>query len=262
LVSSPSRGTAQTRPLATARLNASAELDSKGVFVYRYVIENGAASTAGVSKLAIETSQAGGRSAPPGLSAPQPGWRAVAGTEGNARWVAVTSQNFVLPKQRLAGFSLTSQMPPSLRRFTLAPYVDPDKAPVIGPADDPGELDRYNQELEQYAESQGVSGLTLGPAPLGPVSADTVLANLVNQLPQARSLRWITSDASARSFTEKLQAARGALARRQSEASANTLRALRTEVAAQSGKTLTSEAVALLDLNLQYVLRFIDPAFR
>jgi len=43
----------------------------------------------------------------------------------------------------------------------------------------------------------------------------------------------------------------------QSEAAENILRGLRTEVAAPSGKTLTSEGVALVDLNIQYALRLV-----
>jgi hypothetical protein len=84
-----------------------------------------------------------------------------------------------------------------------------------------------------------------------------LLANLASQVVQARSLRWISSDAVTRSVTEKLQAARAAISRRQFESAGNILRALRNEVAAQSGKTLTSEAVALVDLNIQYILPLI-----
>ena len=48
-----------------------------------------------------------------------------------------------------------------------------------------------------------------------------------------------------RNVTDKLQAARMAIARSQGDASGNILGALRTEVAALSGKGFTSEAVAL-----------------
>jgi len=41
------------------------------------------------------------------------------------------------------------------------------------------------------------------------------------------------------------------------DASGNILGALRTEVAALSGKGFTSEAVALVDVNVQYVLRLL-----
>jgi hypothetical protein len=84
-----------------------------------------------------------------------------------------------------------------------------------------------------------------------------MLANLASQVAQARTLRWISNDAMMRNVTDKLQAARTAIARSQGDASGNILSALRTEVAAQSGKGFTSEAVALVDANLQYVLRLL-----
>jgi hypothetical protein len=278
----PQIGRAQSSLLSAARVHASVEADAHGAFVYRYSVENGAPSTAGISKVAIDISLAAGASKPSatgltngpgffaesptagrkpvgsipvGLSAPQPGWRTTAGTDATARWVAVQDKNLVLPKQRLAGFTLTSHGPPTFRRFTLVPHVDPDRAPVMEAGCDPGEQDRFKQELEQYVESQTVEGTTLGPGAPVKQTADAMLADLTGQVGQARSLRWVSSDAAARNITDKLQAARAAISRGQVESGANTLRALRTEVEAQSGKGLTSEAVALVGLNIQYILR-------
>lgn len=279
-------GRAQSPSLSAARVHVSVEIDPHDVFVYRYTIENGAGSTAGIWKMTIDISlpagaatpsasglahgpghfaelDASGRNpkaaavVPVGLSAPQPGWSTTVGADATARWVAVNDTNLILPKQRLAGFSLASHGPPALRRFSLAPHIDPDRVPVTPPGDDPGESDRYRQEFDQYIESRSVVGMTLAPTAPMTVTPDAVLANLASQLVQARSLRWISSDATARNFTEKLQAARAAIARRQLESAANILRALRTEVATQSGKTLTSEAVALADLNIQYALPLV-----
>ena len=247
----PSAERAQSPSLSAARLHASVEIGPHDVFVYRYTVENGAGSTAGISKLIIDIS------VPADLSAPQRGWRTTIGTDGTARWTAVNDTSFVSPKQRLAGFSLVSQGPPSLRRFTLAPHIDPDRAPIMEPGDDPGELDRYKQDFDQYVESRSVMGMTLGPTAPVKVTADALLANLASQVVQARSLRWISSDAVARNVTEKLQAARAAISRGQLEVAGNILRGLRTEVAAQSGKTLTSEAAALVDLNIQYTLSLL-----
>ena len=274
---------AQSPSLSAARLHASVEIDSRGVFVYRYTVENGAGSSAGIWKMTIDLSLPAGASPPSaiglangpgyfvessvvgaslkagkaipvGLSAPHPGWRTTVGTDATARWVAVNNTSLVFQKQKLAGFSLASHGPPSLRRFTLAPYIDPDRAPVTEPGDDPGELDRYKQEFDQYVESQSVVGITLAPAAPMTATADALLANLASQVGQARSLRWIANDTIARSFTDKLQAARAAISRRQLEQAGTILRALRNEVAAQSGKTLTSEAVVLVDVNIQYAL--------
>jgi hypothetical protein len=282
----PRIGRAQSPSLSAARLRASVEIDPHGVFVYRYAVENGAGSTAGIWKMTIDISLPAGASTPSasglahgagyfpepsvagknpragaavpvGLSAPQPGWSTTVGTDATARWVAAKDTSVILPKQRLAGFSLASHGPPALRRFTLTPRIDPDRAPVMAPGDDPGELDRYKQEFDQYVESRSVVGMTLAPAAPVTVTADALLANLASQVAQARSLRWISSDAVTRSLTEKLQVARAAISRHQLESAGNILRALRTEVAAQSGKALSSEAVALVDLNIQFALPLV-----
>jgi hypothetical protein len=81
--------------------------------------------------------------------------------------------------------------------------------------------------------------------------------NLASQVTQARTLRWISNDAMTRNVTDRLQGARTAIARNQLDASGNILGALRTEVAVLSGKGFTSEAVALVDVNVQYVLRLL-----
>jgi hypothetical protein len=252
----PRSGRAQSQPLSAARLHASVEIGPDDMFVYRYTVENGAGSTAGISKMTIDISLPAGASTP--KAGPQPGWRTTIGTDGTARWVAVKDTSLVFPKQKLAGFSLESHGPPSLRRFTLAPHIDPDRAPITPPGDDPGEADRYQQEFDQYVESRSVVGMTLAPTAPVTMTADALLANLASQVVQARSLRWISSDAITRSVTEKLQSARAAISRRQFESAGNILRALRNEVATQSGKSLTSEAVALVDVNIQYALPLVS----
>lgn len=282
----PTMGRGQSRTLSAARLHVTVEIDSRNVFLYRYTVENSAASTAGVSKITIDISLPPGASAtsanglahgagyfaeslaarrnstartaiPVGLSAPQPGWTTTVGADGAARWVAVQDASFVMPKQKLEGFSLTSHGPPSLRQFALVPHIDRERAPVMEPGDDPGESDRYKQEFEQYVESQTVVGMTLAPTATVAVTPDALLANLSGQIAQARSARWISSDVVTRNLTDKLLAARTAISRRQLDSAGNILRTVRNEAAAQSGKTLASEAVALVSLNVQYVLALL-----
>src|SRR5918997_7180594 len=141
-----SLGRAQS-PSLSSRLQASVEIDPRGVFIYRYALENGAASTAAIWRMTIDISLPTGASRlsafgvahgpgyfvaelsgpgrtlttreaiAVGLSAPQPGWRTTMGTDATARWIAVNDAALISPKQRLAGFSLVSHGPPSLRRF-------------------------------------------------------------------------------------------------------------------------------------------------
>ena len=283
----PVLGRAQSRSLSAPRLQVSVEIDPRGVFIYRYTLENAGASTAAIERLSVDISLPSGASRPSavglahgpgyfvaevfaqgrtlttgeaiavGLSAPQPGWRTTVGTDATARWIAVNDNARIAPKQRLAGFSLASHGPPSIRRFTVAPYIDPKLAPVEPPQPDALEAERFEQEFDQYVESQSATGLTLAPSALKTMTPDAVLANLASQVGEARTLRWISNDATTRNVTDKLQAARTAIARGQLDASEKVLRALRTEVAAFSGKGLANEAVALVDVNVQYVLRLL-----
>ena len=119
----------------------------------------------------------------------------------------------------------------------------------------PGNQTDSSRSSTSTLESQSVEGIALRACSAGDDDRDGLLANLASQVVQARSLRWISSDTIARHLTEQLQAARAAIVRRQLDTSGNILRALHNEIAAQSGKTLTSEAVALVDLNVQYILR-------
>lgn len=279
-------GRAQSLSLSAPRVQASVTLDSRDVFVYQYTLENSAASTAAIQRLTIDISLPAGASRPSaaglahgpghfvaevpahgslttgeaiavGLSAPQPGWKTTVGTDAKARWNAVNEATVIAPRQRLGGFSLVSHGPPSLRRFALAPHINPDLAPIDPPQPDALEVERFQQEFDQYVESQSVTGLTLAPSALPSMTPDALLTHLASQVAQARTLRWIANDATARNVTDKVQAARTAIARSDAGTAGNILGALRTDVAALSGKGFTSEAVALVDLNVQYVLRLL-----
>jgi hypothetical protein len=116
-------------------------------------------------------------------------------------------------------------------------------------------VDRYNQDFARYIELQSVTGVTLAPTGVVTAAPDAALASLTNQIAQARSSGWISSDATARSIRARLETARAAFAGRQFETARNILSSLRSEVAAQSGKSLTTEAVALVVLNIQYALQ-------
>jgi hypothetical protein len=288
LPNGPRVGQAQSRSSFAPRLLASVEIDARDMFIYRYTLENGAASTAAIWRMSIDISLPAGASTPSasgvahgpgffvpelsapgrrtltkgeaiavGLSAPQPGWRTTLRTDATARWIAVNDAARIPPKQRLAGFSIASHGPPSLRRFTVAPYIDPRLAPIDPPQPDALEVERFEQEFDDYVESQSVTGVTLAPSALKAMTPDAVLANLASQVAEARTLRWISNDAMTRNVTEKLQAARTSIGQNQVDASRATLAALGKEVAGLSGKGFTSEAVALVDANVQYVLRLL-----
>ena len=255
-------GHSQSVALAGARLHASVEITPQGVFIYRYTVENGARSTAGVSSVAIDvvpppatTSSVGRESVTLALKAPSPGWTPTFGADSTARWIATKDANFVLPKQTLGGFSISGRGLPSLRRYTLGPRIDAERAAIMPPGDDPGDTQRYQQDLEQYIASQSITGTTLAPAGSAAATGDALLANVISEVGQARSLGWIANDVVARNLRTKLEEARDAFARRQVDSATRVLEKLHIDVAAQSGKSLTSEAVGLVDMSVQYVLQ-------
>ena len=286
LPTGPGLGRAQSPSLSAPRLQASVEIDPRDVFIYRYALENGAASTAAIWRMTIDISLPAGASRPSafgvahgpgyfvaelsgpgrtlttgeaiavGLSAPQPGWRT---TRARMRrpLVARSTTQLASPRSKGSPAFACEHGPPALRRYTVTPYIDPQLAPVEPPQPDALEAERFEQEFDQYVESQSVTGLTLAPSALKAMTPDALLANLASQVAQARTLRWISNDAMTRNVTDKLQAARTAIAQTQVDASGKILGALRTEIAALSGKGFTSEAVALVDVNIQYVLRLL-----
>ena len=56
LPTGPGLGRAQSPSLSAPRLQASVEIDPRGVFIYRYALENGAASTAAIWRMTIDIS--------------------------------------------------------------------------------------------------------------------------------------------------------------------------------------------------------------
>jgi hypothetical protein len=60
----PGLGRAQSPSLSAPRLQASVEIDPRDVFIYRYALENGAASTAAIWRMTIDISLPAGASRP------------------------------------------------------------------------------------------------------------------------------------------------------------------------------------------------------
>src|SRR5215468_2402134 len=64
LPTGPGFGRAQSPSLSAPRLQASVEIDSRDVFIYRYALENGAASTAAIQRMTIDISLPAGATRP------------------------------------------------------------------------------------------------------------------------------------------------------------------------------------------------------
>src|SRR4051794_34271238 len=130
LLVAPQTAQSQSSSLPAARIHASVEMNSAGQFVYRYAVENGERSAAGIGTLAIDVASAPGVPLvrdPIRLFAPQSGWRARVSADARAQWDAIKETDAVQPKNTVGGFSLVSQRPPAIRRFILTPRIDPDR---------------------------------------------------------------------------------------------------------------------------------------
>ena len=61
----------------------------------------------------------------------------------------------------------------------------------MDPGDDPGELDRYKQDFDQYVEARSVTGMTLAPTAPVKVTADALLANVAGE---SEAMRYTLND--------------------------------------------------------------------
>jgi hypothetical protein len=80
------------------------------------------------------------------------------------------------------------------------------------------------------------------------------LQTIISYKEQAIQLGWIKDRGIGISLDAKLNAAQASLSRGDNRAATNQLSALLEEVDAQAGKQLSSEAVALLKFNTQYLI--------
>ncbi len=108
-------------------------------------------------------------------------------------------------------------------------------------------------KLPRHRLSQ--KGLTIAPVapPLNFVAAD-FLKTIQSYKEQAAEQGWISGAGIVTSLDVKLNVASAALARSDKATATNVLNAFLNEVSAQTGKTLSPEAVALLTFNVQYLI--------
>lgn len=96
---------------------------------------------------------------------------------------------------------------------------------------------------------------TVGPVPTpSNPDANQFLQTIIGYKEQAIQQGWIKNQGIGNSLDTKLNAASASLARGDNKAAVNQLNALLNEVNAQAGKQLSPEAVALLQLNTQYLI--------
>lgn len=122
------------------------------------------------------------------------------------------------------------------------------------PSELPEELSEALYPLE-YFYGNSVSGKTVGPVgfpePFEPVAFTEYIVNLTEE---SRSLGWIEDRGVADGFKGRLTAVGEGVARGETAQAKDLLKGLLTEVESEKGKSLLSEAYALLRFNIQYLL--------
>lgn len=253
-----------------------------GIYVYSYSVANSNASTATIAQVHLDVSQPNGGVVLDGTGLPKglgfasgvaalnladpaakqvvmstadapPGWIVGTSMNGTMLWGAATLNATIAPGQTQTGFFLYSRGIPAIRSFSAEPDLDVDSLPLAEPA--PETFPDYVQALVQIRNQARTTGVTIAPtAP--PVTFQPVefLQSIQSYKEQAFKQGWITNQGVANSLDVELNAALAALQAHDSTTAKNVLNALLNEVEAQSNKFLTAEAVALLQINTQYLI--------
>jgi hypothetical protein len=178
------------------------------------------------------------------ISNPSIGNGAIAG------WSATST--VVAPGGSLSGFQLLAPGLPSIVEAFVVGDIHVDQLPNFP-----------NGEAPESLPGSDITQNSLRVPTVGPVSPPlnitplTFLATIVSFKEQAFALGWIANGGIKNSLDAKLNAAQAALNSGNSREAKNQLNALLNEVSAQAGKQLTSEAVALLQFNTQYLINQI-----
>jgi hypothetical protein len=190
---------------------------------------------------------------PVALNGP-PGWLTTVSVSGTASWIAGSDGAAIVTGGTGIGYQITSPGPPAIRQLTAAADYDIDTLPIT-PPNDPGDLPRYDKDLATALVNFRAHVLTVAPtAPPANFQPDRFLQTIQSYKEQALKQGWIDNDGVANSLDVKLNAALAALQAQDTNTAKNVLNALLNEVEAQAGKHLSTEAVALLQFNTQYLL--------
>jgi hypothetical protein len=186
------------------------------------------------------------------------GWTGGPSVRGTAGWAADDETSLIQPSKTVSGFQLTSRGLPVVRSAILQPYADVNTLPIPPPTGT-DDLKRYVDQVNAFKASVSFKVLTIGPsAPPADFKAADFLNTIINTKEQAVQQGWIRDQGIGISLDAKLNAAKASLARGNNHAATNELNALLHEVNAQGGKQLSSEAVALLTFNTQYLISKIQ----
>jgi len=247
--SSSSTGSVWTIDLDIAQPAGGATVSGAGLVNGQGFLEDSAKAVGGRPEAVATTPVAG--------TAPA-GWVCSVAIDGRAVWGAEDQNALIPPGGSTGGYELTSRGLPGIRAVVAEPFLDLAQLPIAPPSG-PSDLKRYDDQLAALQASVRFTGMTIGPtAPPSDFKPSNFLQTIISYKEQAIKQGWIKDQGIGISLDAKLNAAQAALARGDNNTAANVLNALLNEVAAQSGKQLSSEAVALLKFNTQYLISKIQ----
>lgn len=275
------RAEAQEVPfLKTAIIETHVARLPSGVLEYRYTLTNPRINGYSIDKLEVDVSSpagagdttglplgdgliqlmstltAGAANALPaiGISMAAPvGWAGFKGHDAVAVW-ASTANAGLQPGKSGSGYTIWSNALPGLRGFRAETFIDPSRLSVDPPADE-SDLDRYRAQVEMVLDDASTTGQTVGPSTVPGSVSPVGFANQIAAYEMAAwNLKWIRSDTVHRRLYAGLVGAIESLTSGQFREAANRLSSTLAEVKAQAGKSLNSEADALLRLNIEYLL--------
>jgi hypothetical protein len=243
-----------TKIAPTVTSNVTVEKGSK-MFIYDYVVSNGAASKQNLDYFILEFGDVEDVS-----SSTENGWRnqrrLKPGAEGlDNKWswsAAKPGVRVISPGESYGGFKIASPGLPGIANayFQGATSI---KAQFVGTMRN-REVAKQISALRSFPTNY-VSKKTIAPV-IKPdsITVSALLDSLISYKHQALALGWITNRGIANSLDQKLENARRQLERGNNKAAKNMLEAFLNEVEAQKDKHLTSEAYALLKFNAEYLI--------
>lgn len=186
------------------------------------------------------------------------GWICSVPIDGRVVWGAESQNALIPPGGATGGYELTSRGLPGIRAITAEPFIDLAQLAILPPSG-PSDLKRYDVQSADLQASVRFAAMTVGPtAPPATFGSKDFLRTIIHYKEQALSRGWIKDQGIGISLDAKLNAASASLARGDAKTAVNELNALLHEVDAQAGKQLSSEAVALLKFNTQYLISKIQ----
>jgi hypothetical protein len=164
--------------------------------------------------------------------------------EGSFGW---GGSRLIKPGSTLEGFTLTSYAPPGIRDALAEADIDYDQLPS----------EYYENSTKTLALENQINwkGKTIGPkAPPKVFKASGFAKYLRSLLDQSSKLAWVKNPAILKSLEAKLDQIQKKIDAGDKKTAKNILKAFVSEIEAQNGKHLASEAYALLKFNGQYLL--------